>query len=107
MPNAWREVANTTFKVFSMTIRGIKPQSPGYQTDALTDTPSANHLNSNPRHSLIFTHPILIFATTVTSYPPLAFSISPKYPNLFTVSSFLQKLPIGITKFSSELALEV
>ena len=41
MPSAWREAVNTTFKVFSMTRPEIKPQSSGYQANALTDTPSA------------------------------------------------------------------
>ena len=47
MPSAWREAANTTFKVFSMTRPGIKPQFPGYQTDTLTDTPSVGCNGAN------------------------------------------------------------
>ena len=41
------KAANTIFKVLSVTQQVVKPQSPGYQADALTHTPSASFQSFN------------------------------------------------------------
>ena len=42
-------------------------------------------LNNIFSHSLNFFYPTLVLAVTMTSHPPLAFNLSPRWQNLFTV----------------------